>query len=156
MNAEIESRLAAILRQYDARTDTNAVQFALSCPRINWEWQWPERMSKYFIASTTKLYVATLVMQLRAEGKIDIGKPAIQYLPDHIMEGIHVFKGTKSDHLITVRQLLSQTSGIADYFEEKGATGKSQFAKALEEDFSWQLEDVLRITKKRTQAQILS
>lgn len=40
------------------------------------------------------------------------------YLPDGIVDGIAVIDGIDYSHEITVRELLSHTSGIADYFSE--------------------------------------
>ena len=151
MNAKIESRLHQILSKYEDRADTNQVQFALACPASNWEWTWENRTEKYFIASATKLYIVALIMQLRAAQILDIDRPVITYLPEKYLAGIHVLKGKDSGPLITTRHLLSQTSGIADYFEEKDRTGTNQFEKALEQDFFWDLEDVLRITREELQ-----
>ncbi|MFD0665873.1 serine hydrolase domain-containing protein [Thermocatellispora tengchongensis] len=70
------------------------------------------------IGSATKTYVATVVLQLVGEGKVDLDAPIEDYLPKLVRgKGID---GRK----ITVRQLLQHTSGlpnytgfITDYFE---------------------------------------
>lgn len=58
-------------------------------------------------ASSTKLNVATLVMLLAEEGLIDLDESWSHYLSLNV----------DFDPLITVRQLLNHTSGIADYLE---------------------------------------
>lgn len=61
------------------------------------------------IASNTKMFTATVVLQLVAEGKIDLHAPVDRYLPG-------VIRGNGNDgRRITVRQLLQQTSGLPDY-----------------------------------------
>ncbi|WP_315987014.1 serine hydrolase domain-containing protein [Actinomadura sp. HBU206391] len=61
------------------------------------------------IASNTKMFVATVVLQLVGEGKIGLDEPIETYLPGLVRgEGID---GRK----ITVRQVLQHTSGLADY-----------------------------------------
>ncbi|MFF3291278.1 serine hydrolase domain-containing protein [Streptomyces sp. NPDC003023] len=61
------------------------------------------------IASTSKLYTATVVLQLVGEGRIDLDASVETYLPGLVRgEGID---GRK----ITVRQLLQHTSGLPDY-----------------------------------------
>lgn len=61
------------------------------------------------IGSNTKTFVATVVLQLVGEGKIDLDVPVETYLPNLVRgEGID---GRK----ITVRQLLQHTSGLPDY-----------------------------------------
>lgn len=148
---DLESRLTKILGSYDARPDTNALHFALSSPRRGWSFDWgsPGAPAQYFIASATKLYVSALIMQLRQEGLLELDTPAASYLSPQVMAGIHVFHGVDASARITVRQLLSHTSGIADYFEQRQRDGSSQFKKALASDFAWSFEDVLRITRQQ-------
>ncbi|MEV6240110.1 serine hydrolase domain-containing protein [Lentzea sp. NPDC051838] len=54
--------------------------------------------------SNTKSFVAAVVMQLNAEGKVELDAPVTKYLPNAI-----------KDNTITVRQLLNHTSGLANY-----------------------------------------
>jgi D-alanyl-D-alanine carboxypeptidase len=61
------------------------------------------------IASNTKMFTATVVLQLVGEGKIDLDAPVEQYLPG-LLRGNGI-DGSK----ITVRHLLQHTSGLADY-----------------------------------------
>ncbi|MEV4125579.1 serine hydrolase domain-containing protein [Nocardia sp. NPDC049707] len=61
------------------------------------------------IASNTKTFVATVVLQLVGEGRIQLDAPIERYLPG-------VVRGPGGDgNLITVRNLLQHTSGIPDY-----------------------------------------
>jgi CubicO group peptidase (beta-lactamase class C family) len=145
----LEGKLARLLEQYDARPDTNAVRFAFAAPQRGWRWEWsaPRSVEQYFIASTTKLYVTALVMQLRAEGRLDLDTPAARYLAPSVMAGIHVLRGADAGGRITIRELLSHTSGLADYFEGRQRDGSTQIGKALQADFAWTFDDVLRITK---------
>ena len=93
----------------------------------SWDWASPaasggaDPAGQYFIASTTKLYVTALVMQLRAEGRLDLRAPAATYLDPALLDGIHVLRGVDSSARITVEELLAHTSGIADYFEQRRA-----------------------------------
>ena len=146
----LESKLTRLLEQYDARQDTNGVRFALAAPKRGWHWEWssPGSIEQYFIASTTKLYVTALVMQLRAAGQLDLEAPAARYLAPSVMTGIHVLRGVDSGGRITIRELLSHTSGIADYFEQRQRDGSTQIGKALQADFAWTFDDVVRITKE--------
>ena len=150
---QLEVALIRTLESYDSRDDTSAIRFALASPRHGWSWEWasPRSPAQYFIASTTKLYVSAIVMQLRNEGRVDLDVPVVTYLDPSIMAGIHVLKGVDSSNRITVRQLLAHTSGIADYFEQKRLDGHTQIGDALAQDFGWTFADVLRITKEHMQ-----
>ncbi|MFE0177763.1 serine hydrolase domain-containing protein [Streptomyces sp. NPDC059002] len=60
------------------------------------------------VASVTKTFVATVLLQLQAEDRIDLDDPVGKWLPG-VVEG-HGHDGDR----ITVRQLLNHTSGIFD------------------------------------------
>jgi D-alanyl-D-alanine carboxypeptidase len=65
--------------------------------------------SRVRIASNTKMFTATVVMQLVADGRVDLDAPVETYLPG-LVRG-----GGNDGRRITVRQLLQQTSGLPDY-----------------------------------------
>ncbi|WP_285028433.1 serine hydrolase domain-containing protein [Plantibacter sp. ME-Dv--P-122b] len=67
------------------------------------------------IASNTKMFVSTVVLQLVQEGKVALDAPIDTYLPGLITgEGID---GTR----ITVRQLLQHTAGLPEYADQIAA-----------------------------------
>ncbi|WP_037311707.1 serine hydrolase domain-containing protein [Amycolatopsis orientalis] len=64
--------------------------------------------------SNTKTFTAIVVLQLVAEGKVDLDAPIEKYLPGLVRgEGIDATK-------ITIRQLLQHTSGLPNYTEHIG------------------------------------
>ncbi|WP_249998447.1 serine hydrolase [Actinoplanes sp. M2I2] len=65
------------------------------------------------IASNTKMFTATVVLQLVGEGKVKLDEPIETYLPG-LVRGAGGIDGRQ----ITVRQLLQQTSGLQDYDDE--------------------------------------
>ena len=81
----------------------------------------------YFIASITKMYTATVIVQLHQEGLLNLDEAISKYLPADLIEGIHVYRGTDYSREIKVYQLVNQTSGLADYFDDKPKGGKSLF-----------------------------
>ncbi|WP_405133945.1 serine hydrolase domain-containing protein [Nocardia sp. NBC_01388] len=65
--------------------------------------------SRVRIGSNTKTFVSVVVLQLVAEGKIELDAPVERYLPG-------VVQGNGNDgNRISVRQLLQHTSGLPDY-----------------------------------------
>lgn len=64
------------------------------------------------IASITKTYVAATALRLYEDGRLDLQAPIDRYLPAEWMQ-LLASDGYKP-HEMTVRQLLSHTSGIAD------------------------------------------
>ncbi|MFE6593690.1 serine hydrolase domain-containing protein [Streptomyces sp. NPDC057781] len=80
-------------------------------------------VDRYRIGSMTKTFVATVMLQLDAEGRIDLDSSVDTWLPG-------VVRGNGNDgRLISLRQLLNHTSGIPSYtadpeFLERGFTEK--------------------------------
>jgi len=67
------------------------------------------------IGSITKVWTATLVMQLVDEGRVELDAPATTYLP-----GLR-FADPVVTETVTVRHLLTHTSGVdGDFFEDFG------------------------------------
>jgi D-alanyl-D-alanine carboxypeptidase len=64
------------------------------------------------IASVTKTFVATVVLELEAEGRLDIDEPVERRLLGLVPNG----------SLITIRELLNHTSGLFDYVEDDAHT----------------------------------
>jgi D-alanyl-D-alanine carboxypeptidase len=78
--------------------------------------------SRFKIASSTKLFVATIILQLEEEGKININDKAFPYLMDLKylnFENFHTLNKVKYAKEITIKQLLSHRSGLADIFTDK-------------------------------------
>lgn len=67
--------------------------------------------SRFRIASMTKMFVATVVLQLVGEHKVALDAPVERYLPG-------VIRGNGNDGRdITVRELLQHTSGLPNYLQ---------------------------------------
>jgi D-alanyl-D-alanine carboxypeptidase len=76
----------------------------------------------YRVASITKTFVATVVLQLEAEGKLSLDDTVEEWLPG-------VVRGNGHDGgRITIRQLLNHTSGIFDYLRDSGFQQKHMTA----------------------------
>jgi D-alanyl-D-alanine carboxypeptidase len=97
-----------------------------------------------YIASITKLYTATAIMRLYEKGALSLNDPMARYLPEELIRGIHVYKGKDYSHEIIIKELLSHTSGIADYYTEKPKGGKNLFEVFLEEpERSWTVDKTI-------------
>ncbi|MBT2677296.1 beta-lactamase family protein [Streptomyces sp. ISL-14] len=72
----------------------------------------PSPRDHYRAASISKTFVATVVLQLEAEGELSVDDTVEKWLPG-LVRG-HGHDGRR----ITVRQLLNHTSGIFDYLED--------------------------------------
>lgn len=103
----------------------------------------------YFIASTTKLYLTALILKLKAEGKVSTDDKIANYLSPEIIHKLHVYKNHDYSNRLTISNLLAHTSGLPDYFEDKGIDGKSLLQKLKEgDDQSWTFEQTVEMSKK--------
>jgi len=98
--------------------------------------------TRFPIASITKMFTAALIMQLVDEGRINLDQTVQSILTDVDLSGLHIVQGVDHGPTLTIRHLLHQTSGLADYYE-------SDLAADLKggRDRSYNLNDVLRMTK---------
>ncbi|KUL32064.1 serine hydrolase domain-containing protein [Streptomyces regalis] len=67
---------------------------------------------RYRVASITKTFVATVLLQLEAEGRLSLDDTVEEWLPGVVRGNGH--DGSR----ITLRQLLNHTSGIYDYLTD--------------------------------------
>src|SRR4051812_20309459 len=63
---------------------------------------------RFRVGSVTKTFVATVILQLAGEGKLSLEDSVERWLPGEVPNGA----------TITVRQLLTMTSGIFDYLDD--------------------------------------
>ncbi len=86
----------------------------------------------FAVASITKTFVTALILQLAEEGALSLDDPLADYLPDFPRAG-----------RITLRQLLSHTSGVFNFFEHPRYNAQV-FA---DRDRRWTFEGILGFVK---------
>ncbi len=72
-----------------------------------------------------------------------------KYLPEEVVQGLHILKRKNYSHDLTIAHLMSHTSGLPDYLTDKQANGK----KALVEleagiDQEWPIDKVIQEVKR--------
>ena len=99
---------------------------------------------RYFIASVTKMIVTVVILRLRDEGRLDLDDPMQRHLDADLIRGLHVMDGVDRSDQITLRHLISNTSGLTDYFFGKGPDGKNAGEALLQgNDEAWPLERIV-------------
>jgi D-alanyl-D-alanine carboxypeptidase len=110
-----------------------------------------QKEDRFFIASVTKLCITTLILMLRNEGRLKLEDKITQYFPDGYLDRLHVLKGTDYTDQISITHLLSNTSGIPDYFSHKQANGETAADDLFGgKDEPWPLERTLDHVKNLT------
>lgn len=64
---------------------------------------------RFRVGSLTKTFIATVTLQLAAEGRLDLDSPVERWLPGTVRGKYH------DGRRVTVRQLLRHTSGVRDF-----------------------------------------
>lgn len=77
--------------------------------------------SIFWIASMTKPITATAIMMLLDEGKLSIDDPVGKFLP----ELAHLETADGQESVVTLRHLLTHTSGMADSTHEEGLAART-------------------------------
>lgn len=103
---------------------------------------------QFFIASTTKLFVTAIIMNMRSQGLLNLDDKISNYLPVNLMQDLHIYKGKDYSGDITIRHLLAHTSGLPDYFQQKNAASVSLETELLQgHDQHWTCEEAVARSK---------
>jgi D-alanyl-D-alanine carboxypeptidase len=102
---------------------------------------------QFNIDSIAKPMTATIVMLLVEAGELGLDDRIGQFLPQALMEGLHVLEGRSYGEEISVRQLLSHTSGIPDDWAQPEFLGLI----IAEPDRRWKPEETVEFVKQHAQ-----
>jgi CubicO group peptidase (beta-lactamase class C family) len=106
-----------------------------------------------FIASITKMYTSAATMILEEQDRLSLGDPISKFLPGTLLEGLHRYKGRDYTDQLRIYHLISQTSGLPDYFMESPRSEKSIFDLIVSgSDEEWDAEKVMAIVRKNLSA----
>ncbi|WP_170291676.1 serine hydrolase [Heliobacterium mobile] len=95
-----------------------------------------DAMMQFRVGSVTKTFVATTVLQLEQEGKLNIEDSVEKYLPGLIPDGQNV----------TLHQLLNHTSGLNDYATDPQFLGML----ALDMKRDWKPQELVAFATQKT------
>jgi D-alanyl-D-alanine carboxypeptidase len=87
----------------------------------------------FFIASIDKLYNAVVVLTLAEQARLNLDDLLSAHLPADLTRGLHSLSGTDYAGKLTIRHLLSHTSGLADWLEDYPQNGQSLIGQVLEQ-----------------------
>jgi D-alanyl-D-alanine carboxypeptidase len=106
----------------------------------------------FWIASITKIIIASTVLKLQETEMLSIDNTVSSYLPPGMLNGVHVVNGVDYGDKLTLRHLLSHGSGIPDYLEIKDTTGKTMVDRMEVGDGNpWEIKDILETVRNANQ-----
>ena len=153
MTSEKEKRLQTVLDNTVDNKKVYGTTFALKKDKLTWQGASGNLSIEqpYFIASTTKLFTTAIILQLRAEGKLSLNDTISKYIDQSILSGLHIYKGKDYSNELTIKHLLSHTSGLPDYFQGKEKSGISLEKEITDgRDQYWTFEQAIERTKRMT------
>jgi CubicO group peptidase (beta-lactamase class C family) len=104
----------------------------------------------FYTASITKPFTAALVMVLAEQGLLKIDEHITEYLPETMLDSLHMLDGTDYTDRIRVQHLLNHTSGLADYFGDDPISDVNMLAHVLQQpNRFWRPEELIDFTKQR-------
>jgi len=104
----------------------------------------------FYLASITKTYTAITIMMLGEKGGRKLEDKIINYLPNGLIDSLHILDGKDYTDEINIHHLLSHTSGLADYFGDEPDYGSNMFMEVLQQsDRFWKAEEIVAFTKNR-------
>jgi len=105
--------------------------------------------SQYYIASINKFFVSAIILKLYTKNKLDLHDKISKYLPQEVVRGLHLHKGKDYSNSLTIVHLMSLTSGLPCYLNDKQANGKKAMAE-LEAgiDQAWPIDRVIQEVKR--------
>lgn len=143
---------AAFTKAFDRITQSHYIQEAVvliedSQGNYSWSRGYGGRDidSPLLMASIGKLFTTTCILALQERGQLSLNDRLAMYIDDQMLSGLHVYKGREYTSELTVSDLLFQASGLPDIFEESKNATK---ARAIQQDFSYDLDDMIRWTKQ--------
>ena len=103
----------------------------------------------FFIASITKRFIVTLVLQAHERGELDLDAPIAAYLPRSVSCRLHMRQGVDRTPQITVRHLASHTSGLPDFFEHQHEGRSLHQQLRAGRDTSWTFDDAIAANRQQ-------
>lgn len=143
----LNDSLTKLFQRTESKGSTGSILWRMRSDDGTLDFSFGDLEQPFFIASATKLFVTAILAQLRSENRVDWDSPLADYLLDLDISGLVVEGGIDITRAVTIREVMSHTSGLGDYFEGKRADGSTTIQRAIEGDFSWRVGDVVEWTK---------
>lgn len=102
----------------------------------------------FHTASIGKTFTAIIMAKLYEAGQIKFDDRIAEYLPQDILEGLHIYRGTDYTNDIQIQHLLRHSSGLADFFEDKPKQGVTFLQELLQDPARfWSPEETVQWSK---------
>lgn len=138
-----------------ASQKSKTLQFAMNLPAlgIDYSYSSPLPNQKFHSASVGKLMTATLVFMAIEQGKLTLDTVVRSVLEPGKLDRLFIVENEDFQGKVTVKHLLTHTSGINDYFESKTIDGSNFIDEVIKNpEVFWTPDDLLDFTRHRQKA----
>lgn len=144
---EKENIKSGILHLY---SNSKGINIQLAESTINSE-DYINTNSPFYTASITKILTATSIGILKENKKVNFQDKITKYLPETLINKLHILEGKEYSKEITLAHLLQHTSGLPDYFTDSTIDGSSNVINQLLIDPKkyWSAQEMIRFTKEK-------
>ncbi|MHA7843237.1 MAG: serine hydrolase domain-containing protein [Winogradskyella sp.] len=105
----------------------------------------------FYTASVTKMFTATAIGILKDQNKLNFDDKIAQYLPDTLINNLHILDGKDYSKDLTIVHLLQHTSGLPDYFTDQTKDGSPNIINQvlIDPNKSWHAIEMIEFTKEK-------
>ncbi|GAA3781281.1 hypothetical protein GCM10022271_11960 [Corallibacter vietnamensis] len=105
----------------------------------------------FYTASITKMFTATAIGILKDLNKLKFEDKIAQYLPDSLMNNLHILDGKDYSQDLTIAHLLQHTSGLPDYFTDSTNDESQNIISQLlmNPNKMWSAEELIQFSKEK-------
>jgi len=128
------------------------LQVGINIPILNisYEYSTTTTQQKFHSASVGKLMTTVMIFQAIEKNQLLLDAKIVDYLDSNVLDNLYVYYGVDYRNQVTVRHLLSHTSGINNYFESKTIDGSVFFDEVIKQpDKFWKPIDLIRFTQEK-------
>lgn len=103
----------------------------------------------FHTASVGKMFTSVIIAKLIEQGRANLEDPIEQYLPTALLKNLHIYKGKEYTSHIQIKHLLSHTSGLPDFFEDKPRRQRAFMQEVIDQPSRlWTPEETVQWSKE--------
>ncbi len=148
---QLEAKVRRLVRRHGSKTTLTGASVGIysESQSLDLILRHDERQPEAFhAASVGKLFTAVMIGKLVDEGLLTFDSNVASILPPDTLAGLFETNGVDHQNEVTVSQLLSHTSGVADYFGDEPAADESVARlMAKEPKRSWNPMSLIEFTR---------
>nr|MBI1228733.1 serine hydrolase [Cytophagales bacterium] len=158
MTKVLQKNLETCLRDFVSAKQLNGVILTIHRDgeeRMDWEGSGGnlKSSSPFFLTDVSYMFLAALVLKLRARGKWKLTDKLSTYIPSETSERLLVRRGKDLTNEIELGHLLAHRSGVSDFMMGKSSKLPSLAERiAANDDFSLSRKELLKLIKNTTPA----